>query len=41
MDDIKMDIENIWRENADKIHDAHDENQWRAVVSTVINLHVL
>jgi hypothetical protein len=36
-DNIRMDLGEIWWEDVDWIHLAHDKNQWRALVITVMN----
>jgi hypothetical protein len=39
-DIIKMDLRGIYWEFVDWIHSSLDEDQWRALVNTVINLRV-
>jgi hypothetical protein len=36
-----MDLREIGCESVDCIHLAHDRDKWRAVVNTLMNLHVL
>jgi hypothetical protein len=40
-DNIRMDLREIWWEGVDVMHLAQDNDQWRAVVNTVISLWVL
>jgi hypothetical protein len=40
MDSIKMDLREIGWSGMDLIHLAEDRDQWRALVSTVMNLRV-
>jgi len=37
---IRMDLREVWVEDVDWIHLAQDKDQWRAVVTTVINLWI-
>jgi hypothetical protein len=39
-DNIRMDLREIGWEGVDWIHMAQDNDQWRAVVNTVMNLRV-
>jgi hypothetical protein len=39
-DNVKMDLREIAWNFADWIHLAHDRNQWRAIVNTVMKLRV-
>jgi hypothetical protein len=40
MDNIKMDLREIGWDSGDWINLAHDRDQWRALVSAVMNLRV-
>jgi hypothetical protein len=39
-DDIRMDLREIGWDSVDRIHLAQNTEQWRAVVKTVMDLHV-
>jgi hypothetical protein len=39
-ENIKMDLKKIWWEVVDWIHPTQDENQWRAVVNTGMNISI-
>jgi hypothetical protein len=41
MDNIKMDLKEIGWDGVDWIDMARDRDQWRALVSTILNLRVL
>jgi hypothetical protein len=40
VDNIKMDVRDIWWGGMDWIDLAQDRNQWRALVNTVMNLRI-
>jgi hypothetical protein len=40
VDNIKMDLREIGGDGMDSIELAHDRDQWRALVKTVMNLRV-
>jgi hypothetical protein len=40
VDNIKMDLREIWWDNVDWIDLAQDRDRWRALVNTVMNLRV-
>jgi hypothetical protein len=40
LEDLEIDLKKIEWESVDWIHQAHDMDQWRAVVNTVMNLQV-
>jgi hypothetical protein len=39
-DNVRMDVREVWWKCVDWMHVDQDRDQWRAVVSTVINLRV-
>jgi hypothetical protein len=41
IDNIKMDVREIWWEGVDWTHLAQDRDHWLAVVNTVTNLQVI